>query len=378
LNKIVTKLNERYQLLLNLQANNGDENTENEQPINQVIVTVFAENAMQTAINFNYLILNANWVPQYDLQASTITNNFQLKYFANVTQNSGLDWKNTNLTLSTSNPNEANSKPELSPWYLSFMEYRKTPNVNYLSNAMVPIQATTKSIRKDVMKAERSSEIEIEEKPLTDYINISQNLIRTEYEIKLNYNISSDGRAHKVLINQRNVPMQLAFAAVPKLCTDAFLQAKIVGWEDMNIIPGNARLYFDGTYVGEMYLDAFSTSDTLSVNLGRDKSIAISRKKIKEKFKVKFIDNEKIEIRTIEIMVRNTKNIAIEMELEDQIPIVQGTNEIKVTLIDGDKAELDEPTGKLKWRLKLGSKDSKKITFTYEIRYPKNKPVAGL
>ncbi len=379
LEKTIAKLNERYQFLLNLQQNNGDENTENEQPINQVIVTVFAENAMQTQVNFNYLILNANWVPQYDLQASTITNNFQLKYFANVTQNSGLDWKNANLTLSTSNPNEANSKPELSPWYLSFLAYRKTPNVNYLSNAMVPIQATTKkSVRTDDVKAEDYSQSEIEEKPLTDYINISQNLIRTEYEIKLNYNIASDGRAHKVLINQRNVPMQLAFAAVPKLCTDAFLQAKIVGWEDMNIIPGNARLYFDGTYVGEMYLDAFSTSDTLSVNLGRDKSIAISRKKIKEKFKVKFIDNEKIEIRTIELMVRNTKNIAIEMELEDQIPIVQGTNEIKVTLIDGDNAELDELTGKLKWRLKLGSKDSKKITFTYEIRYPKNKPVAGL
>jgi uncharacterized protein (TIGR02231 family) len=104
LNKIVTKLNERYQLLLNLQQNNGDENLETEQPINQVIVTVFAENVMQTQVNFNYLILNANWVPQYDLQASTITNNFQLKYFANVTQNSGLDWKNTNLTLSTSTP----------------------------------------------------------------------------------------------------------------------------------------------------------------------------------------------------------------------------------------------------------------------------------
>jgi hypothetical protein len=127
-----------------------------------------------------------------------------------------------------------------------------------------------------------------------------------------------------------------------------------------------------------MYLNANSNSDTLSVNLGRDKTIAITRKKIKEKFKVKFIDNEKVETRTIELMVRNTKNIPIEMELEDQIPIVQGTEEIKVKLINSDDAELDELTGKLKWRVKLGVKDSKKITFTYEIKYPKNKPVAGL
>jgi uncharacterized protein (TIGR02231 family) len=376
--KVVTKLNERLQLLYDLQSNNGEINIEETQPIYQVIVTVYAETALQTQVNFNYLIANASWVPMYDLQATTLTNNFQLKYFANITQNSGLDWKNANLTLSTSNPNEANFKPELTPWYLSFLEYRQKQSINYLSNALAPVQATRKSMRIDTDDAKSESFSQVEEKPLTDYINVSQNLIRTEYEIKLNYNIASDGRAHKVLINQRAVPMILAFAAVPKLCTDAFLQAKIVGWEDLNIIPGSARLYFDGTYVGEMYLNANSNSDTLSVNLGRDKTIAITRKKIKEKFKVKFIDNEKVETRTIELMVRNTKNIPIEMELEDQIPIVQGTEEIKVKLINSDDAELDELTGKLKWRVKLGVKDSKKITFTYEIKYPKNKPVMGL
>ena len=376
--KVVNKLQERYNLLINLQQNNGEENQEDEKPTMQVIVTIFAENPTQTQVSFNYLIHNASWVPQYDLQATTQSNNFQLKYFANITQNSGLDWKNTSLTLSTSNPNEANFKPELTPWYLSFLEYRQKPTVNYLSNAMVPIQATRKNVMTDDVQSEKNAESQIEEKPLTDYIEVSQNLIRTEYEIKLNYNIASDGRAHKVLINQKQVSMQLAFAAVPKLCNDAFLQAKIVGWEDLNIIPGSARLYFDGTYVGEMYLNASSNSDTLSVNLGRDKTIVLTRKKLKEKFKVKFIDNEKIETRTIELMVRNTKNMALEMELEDQIPIVQGTEEIKLKLLHSDDAELDELTGKLKWRIKIGSKDTKKITFTYEIRYPKGKPVAGL
>jgi uncharacterized protein (TIGR02231 family) len=376
--KVVNKLQERYNLLINLQQNNGEENQEDEKPTMQVIVTIFAENPTQTQVSFNYLIHNASWVPQYDLQATTQSNNFQLKYFANITQNSGLDWKNTSLTLSTSNPNEANFKPELTPWYLSFLEYRQKPTVNYLSNAMVPIQATRKNVMTDDVQSEKNAESQIEEKPLTDYIEVSQNLIRTEYEIKLNYNIASDGRAHKVLINQKQVSMQLAFAAVPKLCNDAFLQAKIVGWEDLNIIPGSARLYFDGTYVGEMYLNASSNSDTLSVNLGRDKTIVLTRKKLKEKFKVKFIDNEKIETRTIELMVRNTKNMALEMELEDQIPIVKGTEEIKVKLLHSDDAELDELTGKLKWRIKIGSKDTKKITFTYEIRYPKGKPVAGL
>lgn len=377
--KTVEKLTERYNLLINLQKNNGEGNLDENKPTMQVLVTIFAENQTQALLSFNYFIANASWVPQYDLQALTQTNNFQLKYFANITQNSGLEWKNTSLTLSTSNPNETNFKPELTPWYLAFLSYKKTPAINYLSNRLVPIQATKKrsdSIDEDA--GNESEKLQIIEKPLTDYVEVSQNLIRTEYEIKLNYNIASDGRAHKVLINQKQVPMQLAFAAVPKLCTDAFLQAKIVGWEDLNIISGDARLYFDGTYVGEMYLNINSNTDSLNVNLGRDKSIVITRKKLKEKFKVKFIENEKVETRTIELMVRNTKNIAIEMELEDQIPIVQGTEEIKVILINNNNAQLDELTGSLKWRVKLGAKDTKKISFTYEIKYPKNKPIAGL
>jgi uncharacterized protein (TIGR02231 family) len=378
--KLEAKLNDRYNTLLQLQG--GEENGDiiSAQPVNRVVVVVFSEAAGTSQINFNYFIPHAGWVPMYDLQASSATNDLQLKYYANVTQQSGIDWKNVGLTLSTSNPNENNTRPELTPWSLSFMEYYKKPLVSY--NSAMPMgtyskaEVITDKKLSDGKNAEEDSTAPAAE--MGDYMAVSENLIRTEYEIKLDYIINSDGLPHKVMINQRGVPMQLQFAAVPKLCTDAFLMANLTGWEDMNIIPGNARLYFDGTYVGEMLLKANSTSDTLSVNLGRDKGISITRKKIKEKYKVKFIDNEKVETRSIELVVRNTKNIPIEVLLEDQIPVVSGTEEIKVTLVDSDGALLDEPTGKLKWNLKLNSKETKKLVFTYEVRYPKSKPVAGL
>jgi uncharacterized protein (TIGR02231 family) len=372
--KLKNKLDERHSTLLLLQTGQDNSNNTAAQPIHQVIVTMFSETATAAQINFNYFIQYANWVPQYDLQASSVANNFQLKYFANVTQNSGIDWNNVPLTLSTSNPNESNTKPELNPWYLSFIAYRQNAGMGYNSNAAIPSQAQTKE--KSTKK--ESEDISMEYKSLDQYVQVTENIIRTEYEIKLNYTIATDGKMHKVLINQKDIPMQLQFATVPKICTDAFLMARVTGWEDMNILPGNARLYFDGSYVGQMYLNASTTDDTLSVNLGRDKSIAITRKKIKENYKEKLIGEDKIETRTIELVVRNTKNIPIEIIIEDQIPIVQGTNDIKVTLLKGDGAELDEGTGKLKWNVKLGVKDSKKITFTYEIRHPKGKPVAGL
>lgn len=376
-----TKLTTRYNELLRLKGNEGELQGEYAQPIHQILVTVYSENAGSASVGFNYFMQEASWVPLYDLQASSTTNTLQLKYMANVTQNSGINWKGVSLTLSTSNPAESNVKPELTPWFVTFIEYARKPQpVSYKLKAN-SVVAVSKNIQENQVRTDSDdgrAEPIANELKIQDFVTVSENLIRTEYDIKLKYQIDSDNQPHKVIINQRDVPVHLKFAAVPKLCTEAFLMADITGWEEMNIIPGNARLFFDGAYVGETLLDAQSTSDTLNVNLGRDKNIVLMRKKVKEKTKVRFLDDDKVETHTVEITVRNTKNIPIELLLEDQIPVARNTNDIKITLVEGSRAELDETTGKLKWLLKLNSKETKKVVFTYEIRYPKNKVLAGL
>lgn len=374
--KVRNRLNNRHKALLLLQSGEGADNSGDAKPIHKVLVTVYAENPTTTQLSFSYFVDAANWVPAYDLQASSVNGSLKLNYFANVTQNTGLDWKNTQLTLSTSTPTESNTKPTLSPWYLSFYEYKSYSPAPSTNSAM-PLKKESLAFRHN--NADDMTDLEEKDlNSLLDYISVTENLLRVEYEIKLNYTLNSDGKTHKVLINDKDVPMTLQFAAVPKISSDAFLMARITGWEEMNIIPGNARLYFDGAFVGQMYLDPSTTEDTLSVNLGRDKSFALTRKKVKEKHKERFIGDEKIETRTIEIVVRNTKNQAIDVEVEDQIPVVSGTNEIKVVLKESDDAELDEPSGSLKWKLKLKAKETKKLKFTYEIHYPKDKPIAGL
>ncbi len=372
--KTLNRLNKRRETLLLLkQGRKHITNNNNAEPIHQLVVNVYAKTAVYTTISFNYFTQNAYWLPSYDLQASSQTNKLDMKYFAGIVQTTGLNWKNTKLTVSTSTPTQNNTKPTLSPWQLSFIQLRKKMDLNKsLSNAYIPLDKETLNYKDMEVEAKRDVN------SLIDYIKVSENIIRTEYEIKLNYTIDADGQIHKVLVNEGSMPMALEYAAVPKISADAFLLAKVTDWEDMNIIPGNARLYFDNSYAGEMYFDAFTDEDTLKFSLGRDKNIALTRKKIKEKITTKFLDGNKIETRTIEIVVKNMKNRTVEMEIEDQIPIVIGTEEIKVVLIDGDDATVNEENGSLKWKVKLKAKKRKKIKFTYEIRYPKNKRVAGL
>ncbi|MCC6720608.1 MAG: DUF4139 domain-containing protein [Bacteroidia bacterium] len=371
LNKKLNKLNERYKELVLLQS--GQNLINNEQAKNQIVVNIFSEINTNTQVLFNYFVSQASWIPQYDLQASSVTGNLNLKYFASLTQNTGIQWNNVYLTLSTSNPSENNIKPILNPWFLSYQQYlRKDKSILKKQEIRSNAEPSSSKYGSDDVTEDA------DEKYLTDYITMTENLIRTEYEIAMKYTISSDAKSHKVMINQKETGMNLKFATVPKICTDAFLLAKITGWEEMNILPGMARVYFDGSYVGETYLNSSTTQDTLDINLGRDKSIAVSRNKIKEKSKIKFINDEKIDRRTIEIIVKNTKNIPIDMLIEDQIPVVKGTNEIKVKLISSSNGELDENSGILKWDLKLKAKEQVKIKFEYEISYPKDKIIVGL
>ena len=61
------------------------------------------------------------------------------------------------------------------------------------------------------------------------------------------------------------------YSVAPKLDLDAFLIAKATGWEDFSLLPGEANIFFEGTFVGKTFIDPNSIKDTLSISLGRDK-----------------------------------------------------------------------------------------------------------
>ncbi len=382
INKMVTQLNERLKHLQLLESGVYQANDQAE-IVQQVVVNIYAETPGTAVINFNYFIPNASWQPVYELHANPIDNKMTVKYFAMVSQQSEVNWDQTLLTLSSSNPMEQNMKPVLTPWYISLQQFVQMRKQHQLSNAqlqtLAPAKVTSKSksLQED-LSTDDSETPYAESKAIQEYINISENLLRTEYDIKLKYQILSSTKPHKVMIKQESIAMGLEFAAVPKLSSDAFLMANVSGWESLNLLPGNARVYFDNGYIGETFINPQSESDTLAFNLGRDKSLVIQRRKIKEKSRSKILETEKVESRTIELVVRNTKSSAVYINLEDQIPVVKGNNDIKVTLLDGSGAQLEEVEGKLTWRIKVNSKETKKLSFTYEIRYPKDKVVYGL
>ena len=97
-----------------------------DQPTSQVRIEVLSEKDVSTDIQLGYFIADAGWTPCYDVRIKDVNEPLCLYYKAKVFQNTGEEWENVMLTLSTGNPSVSNNKPDLSSYFLTFDNYYTT------------------------------------------------------------------------------------------------------------------------------------------------------------------------------------------------------------------------------------------------------------
>jgi uncharacterized protein (TIGR02231 family) len=164
--------------------------------------------------------------------------------------------------------------------------------------------------------------------------------------------------------------------AVPKLDPHAYLNSRIPNWNNLNLLAGNASVYFEDAYVGETFLNTMQFDDTLQVSLGKDPNILVERIKVKEFSSHKLLSGYQTASLNFNIKILNNKKTAIDLTIEDQAPISKNKSiEVKLHSLDG---KYDMETGKLTWKLKLNPNEQKVLGFGYELKYPKNKMISGL
>ena len=368
------QLNERINNISNQLANQNSTGEE-EKVDYRILVHVIADLPTTATINLNYYITNAGWTPSYDLRAISNDQNVKLTYKAQIHQQSGTDWGNVKLVLSTANPNRSYNLPNLSPWYLGYNIYDNQKDKYAKAKMASPALAYGAVTRTDELNTITSLEAKEDAKNAYDYTSVTENMIETEYEIKLNYNIPSDGKQHFAAIMVKDLKTLYRYKAIPKLNNNVYLTAVLPDWEDAITMAGEASIYYDGSYVGATSLSPGGTEDTIQLSLGIDKNVAIKRQKIKDKCSQKVLDNDIIHQYTFEITMKNSRAAKIEIEVEDQLPITQDKT-ITIERKELSGAKYDEVTGKLKWRSTIQAKDSKKLTLTYQVKAPKNMPVA--
>jgi len=89
----------------------------------EVVVEIDVEKATTAQFVLNYISPRATWKPYYDMRSDGIGKPVRLEAKANVSQTTGIEWKNVDLVLSTNDPYQNAQEPILNPWYIHYNNY---------------------------------------------------------------------------------------------------------------------------------------------------------------------------------------------------------------------------------------------------------------
>ena len=363
-----SSLDERLQKLREYQENNGIQ-PESDEPIHRITVTLSAKEIATGKLTISYLVENAGWVPRYDLRSDGMTSKINLTYKAQVFQNSGLDWENVRLNISTNNPYQNKTKPSLDPWYIDYNNYRV--QVQQKANAKARMAEIAEA---DAAPMAYSNSLSLNNvnlgKTSADFVQVVRQMTSAEFKIDLPYTIKSDNEQHMVLIKVADLDAEYKYFSIPKLDNAAYLVAQLTNLDELGLVPAQANIFYDGSYIGETYLDPSVMEDTLSLSLGKDPNILVKRTLLKKESKERIIGESKERTMSYSIEVKNNKATPIELIIQDQLPITQNP-EILIEPTSLDKGVLETKSGIVTWKINLKPKDNKTINFGYKVKYKK-------
>ena len=446
------KINERRRQILAELVNLGGRQSD---PMSEVEVRIEVPAACKASFTLTYYVRNAGWFPSYDIRSGGLSEPVEISYKANIFQNTGEEWKNVALTLSSSNPNTGSIAPQLQTWWLDYGLVPPRYNLNMTSNtvsgtvldhqrkplpgATVLIPGTTIGAVTDtrgsysitvpngasslqfsyvgyiprteritgntmnVVMQEDATKVDdvvvmaygtSEKRRITgtrapkqttevDFADFdaesavmeveqTQSQLGYEFEIRQPYTIPSDGKSVAAEIGRFDLPAAYIYQSTPKIDKDAFLVAEATGWERLNLLQGEANVYFENTFVGKSILDPGQTSDTLRFSMGRDRSIRIERTKENDYSSRRAIGSNQTQTVAWKFSVRNTRPEPVVLTLADQLPVSRNSA-IAVSAEKLSGGQLDKESGIVTWRLELKPGEQRELRLRYAVKYPKGR-----
>ena len=419
ISKTLTRLNKQLK----------EESTGKSKKTSQLRMSVSAPLAGTVTFAVKYFTTQAGWVPEHHIVVTAEDKPVQITTKAKVMQYTGLDWNNVKITLSTGMPSLHNTAPEMSTWFLkpvtsyntvgaggrkaktsnrimrkatasseetyadAVEEYEEaSPAVAqmlFFVNGMEVSESEMEQLASNDIKTREilSSEetqnrfgrytqqgsIAVTTKSMDDYVSQSEDDLNRLFNIDLKYTIPGNGKEQNITIGKQETPATYRYYCAPKLDPATFLMADINNWEKLNLLSGNANISFAGSYVGNTYIDANSTKKTISLTLGVDNKVVVTRKKVKDYSSSKVLGSDVKVLTTYEITVKNNKNKNISLTVKDQYPVSTNKKiDIELQKETTTPTTSDENTGIMTWNLDLAPAQSQKITLSYSVKYPKD------
>jgi uncharacterized protein (TIGR02231 family) len=346
----------------------------------QVRVNVEVEGEGEFSPVLTYVVGNAHWRPLYDIQyhdSQESGKELSISTFAQVSQNTGQDWHDVQLKVSTARPALNQRIPDLKPWYIdSYMP----PPAPVAREKRLGVALSHQAVMADAdydLSGEMVGGMEMMEAQIVNAAVQNENAI-VNFKVAGSCTVESDNSPHKFLLAQFFPKTSLTYLAVPKHTDAVFRMIKMLNEGAAPLLDGQGSLFFNDEYIGKTHFDYTPVKGELELLLGVEERIEVKRELVKRSVDKKLLKDHRVINYGYEIEIKNLLESMSDLELRDQLPVSRH-EEIQVKL---DQAE-PKPSERselniLEWQMQLDPKSETVVKFSYTVQYPRSMRISGL
>uniref|UniRef100_A0A914ELR8 Protein F37C4.5 n=1 Tax=Acrobeloides nanus TaxID=290746 RepID=A0A914ELR8_9BILA len=347
-----------------------------------------AEDGTKIDLELAYQVYNARWTPSYDVRVQTGDKadgvKLKISYFGNIQQDSGEDWKDVELILSTAQPRLGGMLPKLGTLNAQF--YRPPPPPP--ERAMFENLSYARYDQERVVRSCMVPQLDMHEKLQHVEYTAEENVLSTTFTVPQRKTIPSDPSEHKVTIATMELDAILHYDVVPKKNTNAFLTAAVLNTSVYPLLTGQASIYLNNSFSTKTSIGPVYAGEKFDCPLGVDPSIKVQYKPVhKYQQQLGLLNKSSSTTNEQKIIVKNTKRDGVLLTIHEHIP--KSTDEkIKIKLFtpevkpginheeDNKSLKLPDVGAKLnnnhnlEWTILLSPDEERELSVKWTIDYP--------
>jgi uncharacterized protein (TIGR02231 family) len=322
---------------------------------------------------------NASWSPAYDARVLASERAVALGYFGVVRQNTGEDWPDVALTLSTARPALGGAAPKLGVWELNVYDETLAR-----MEAMAARDREMSQRTKMTMAAPRAMALASDMPPPEVAAEMASATVEAgatsaTFRIATAATIPSDNSPQKVPITSARLGVQPEYHTTPKRLTTAYLTAQVFNNTEFPLLAGPMSVFLDGTFVATSNLRTVMAGEKFDLALGADEGISVKHKRVQKFTEQTGLMSKSTRI-TYEYLLtlQNNKRTTERVVVTDQVPLSRNEKiVVKVLAPDAKEAKPDDE-GRLKWTLELKPAEKRELTVKFTVEYANDVNVTGL
>ncbi len=363
-----------------------EQNRSAKRPIRrQILVDVEVASTGSFQLEASYIVRDASWDPLYDVRLSTAGEkpSLEITSLAQVVQETGQDWTDIALTISTTRPAINQRIPILNPWYVGPPEPRPMRSRGMPMVAASPAQAEepedtialSDGVADEFVAGHFAGDRKVARHVFAE-AGITE--LAVVYHISRRSDIPSDASPRKVTLAENRFEPELDYLAIPKHTNAVYRRIKAVNNSSVPLLPGSASLFSGEDYVGNTEMEFVPIDAEFELLIGVEDSIVVKRELVQQDVdKVRLRDRRQLSYGQ-KIEFNNLLQKEVKIELQDHIPTSRH-EDIKVRLLEA-QPEPSEQTdlNMLTWEITVQAGEDQVIQYVYRVDHPRDMHVVGL